>query len=523
LPADSIGHANILLELPAPPAHEGVESEGAEVIASQPVLVTEQLSPVFDSESGDTIPVDTHAKAADPKTHDSSNSAKASAASNYDPLINTSYSQSPVSPPSSSCIQPETIETIPSKKNKTSFKRRAADYESRGHSDVLDSFSTAPASKSISDSVSSVISSAEPTPSENAILDSWEDVGAITPTPTPAPAAVSIIADKQAPVPTERFTYTKARLLELRVGLNTSPPAHLPSFVVERSSTGDSRAGRRLGPGGTTRGGGAGAGGGGSGGAGRYSGSMEDPRRDQGLRHNSDGSRGRHRKTDHTAASDKWDRGQRVKQRDGPHDQWGPEPFEPLKTTAHRWDRKHKSSDALDGSINKVTSILNKMTPENFEKLSAQLCDLEMTSSEMLRRVIGVLFDKAVDEPHFAVVYAALCARLAEATRVWPFIRPVKDETAGTWSWVADLDVDTSRLLPLPDFSAVAQLLEGADAGVEAIGVGQLQLQSSDCFLKENSLVCCYFAEQRPGVVRDQCQLLRTADLFVLVGICCDS
>jgi hypothetical protein len=163
------------------------------------------------------------------------------------------------------------------------------------------------------------------------------------------------------------------------------------------------------------------------------------------------------------------------------------------------------------------------MTPENFEKLSAQLCDLEMTSSEMLRRVIGVLFDKAVDEPHFAVVYAALCARLAEATRVWPFIRPVKDETAGTWSWVADLDVDTSRLLPLPDFSAVAQLLEGADAGVEAIGVGQLQLQSSDCFLKENSLVCCYFAEQRPGVVRDQCQLLRTADLFVLVGICCDS
>ena len=33
------------------------------------------------------------------------------------------------------------------------------------------------------------------------------------------------------------------------------------------------------------------------------------------------------------------------------------------------------------------------------------------------------------------------------------------------------------------------------------IGIGQLQLHPSDCFLKNNTLVCCYFAEQRPGVV----------------------
>ena len=232
---------------------------------------------------------------------------------------------------------------------------------------------------------------------------------------------------------------------------------------------------------------------------------MDDPRRDQSLRHGNDG-RGRHRKSDHSAA-DKWDRGQRVKQKDNSHEQWGPDPVEPLKTSAHRWDRKRKAADALEVSLNKVTSILNKMTPENFEKLSDQLCDLEMTSSEMLRRVIGVLFDKAVDEPHFAAVYAALCARLAETTRVWPFIRSVKDESTGTWSWVADLDIDTSRLIPLDDFDSVEQFLDTPeDAIPAAIGVGQLQLQSSDCFLKDNILVCCYHAEQRPGVVRISAQ-----------------
>merc|ERR1719201_2281392 len=126
------------------------------------------------------------------------------------------------------------------------------------------------------------------------------------------------------------------------------------------------------------------------------------------------------------------------------------------------------------------------MTPENFEKLSTQCCELEMTSSEMLRRVIGVLFDKAVDEPHFAAVYAALCARLAEATRVWPFIRSVKDLSSGNWSWVADLDVDTSKLIPLESSASIEEYLDTPEDQLpDAIGVGQLQLQSTDCFLKD--------------------------------------
>lgn len=339
------------------------------------------------------------------------------------------------------------------------------------------------------------------------VLDSWEDVSALT-TPTTSmhsqskPAIIRPLS--------ERRIYVKAQLLEIRSSCQGKlPPSELPCFLVEKSSPGELRASRRLGPGGS-RGGGAGAGGGGSAG-GRHS-SVDTSRRDQ--RH------GRHRKADCGAASNKWDRGQRVKQKDTFHEHWGPEPVEPLKTSAHRWNRKDRSCDAMEVSLNKITSILNKMTPENFEKLSTQCCELEMTSSEMLRRVIGVLFDKAVDEPHFAAVYAALCARLAEATRVWPFIRSVKDLDSGSWSWVADLDVDTSKLIPLEDHASVELHLNTAqDQLPEPIGVGQLQLKPSDCFLKNNTLFCCYQATQRPGVVRHGVRAV-SLQILLCAGFC---
>jgi len=331
------------------------------------------------------------------------------------------------------------------------------------------------------------------------VVDSWEDMGAVAPS---APSFKTITSPNEVTLRARR-TYTKAKLFSLRLQRSTAAPRGLPSFVVERSTPEDFRTVRRLGPGGATRGGGAGAGGGGSGqsfASNRHgSSSMEDPRRDH---HNSrHGTGGRQRKTEHTAAVDKWDRGHRVKLKEGSREHWGPDPVEPLKTSAHRWDRKQKAVSELDVSLNWLTAILNKMTPQNFDKLSSQLCALEMTSSEMLRRVIGVIFDKAVDEPHFAVVYATLCARLAEAARVWPFIRSVKDQSSGAWSWVADLDVDTSTLLPLSDMSSVALLLDSSDVMSGGIGVGQLKLQPSDCFLKEDRLICCYHADQRPGVV----------------------
>jgi len=84
------------------------------------------------------------------------------------------------------------------------------------------------------------------------ILDSWEDVGAVV-TSDPSFDGIST---RGKTISRMRRTYTKAKLLDLRLQRSTSAPRDLPSFVVERSAAGDLRAVRRLGPGGTTRGGG---------------------------------------------------------------------------------------------------------------------------------------------------------------------------------------------------------------------------------------------------------------------------
>lgn len=62
----------------------------------------------------------------------------------------------------------------------------------------------------------------------------------------------------------------------------------------------------------------------------------------------------------------------------------------------------------------KVRGILNKLTPEKFEKLSDDLLQTELNSSVILRGVILLIFEKALDEPKYSSMYAQLCKRLTE-------------------------------------------------------------------------------------------------------------
>lgn len=60
-----------------------------------------------------------------------------------------------------------------------------------------------------------------------------------------------------------------------------------------------------------------------------------------------------------------------------------------------------------------VRSVLNKLTPEKFDKLVGQVRALEIDSQEKLQGVINLVFDKAIDEPNFAVAYVLMCKELA--------------------------------------------------------------------------------------------------------------
>ena len=77
----------------------------------------------------------------------------------------------------------------------------------------------------------------------------------------------------------------------------------------------------------------------------------------------------------------------------------------------------------------KVKGSLNKMTPNNFDKISAQILDIvsqskQETDGRTLRQVIQLTFEKATDEAHWAAMYAEFCGRMLE------YMTPeIKDET----------------------------------------------------------------------------------------------
>lgn len=68
----------------------------------------------------------------------------------------------------------------------------------------------------------------------------------------------------------------------------------------------------------------------------------------------------------------------------------------------------------------KVKAALNKMTPENFDRIAEQILVIasqskDETDGRTLRQVIQLTFEKATDEAHWASMYAKFCKRMLEA------------------------------------------------------------------------------------------------------------
>ncbi|KAJ8747613.1 hypothetical protein K2173_014475 [Erythroxylum novogranatense] len=72
----------------------------------------------------------------------------------------------------------------------------------------------------------------------------------------------------------------------------------------------------------------------------------------------------------------------------------------------------------------KRSVILNKLTPEKFDLLKGQLIDSGITSADILKGVISLIFDKAVLEPTFCPMYAQLCADLNAKLPPFPSDEP---------------------------------------------------------------------------------------------------
>ena len=66
-------------------------------------------------------------------------------------------------------------------------------------------------------------------------------------------------------------------------------------------------------------------------------------------------------------------------------------------------------------AIKVVKGILNKLTPEKFDRLLIQLIDA-INSAEVLHSTIQLTFENAVAQPTFVALYAELCNRLSEVS-----------------------------------------------------------------------------------------------------------
>ncbi|KAM1260369.1 hypothetical protein ACFX2G_026396 [Malus domestica] len=88
------------------------------------------------------------------------------------------------------------------------------------------------------------------------------------------------------------------------------------------------------------------------------------------------------------------------------------------------WSARRGTLSDKDRVLKTVKGILNKLTPEKFDLLKGQLIDSGITSADILKGVISLIFAKAVLEPTYFPVYARLCFDLSEKIPRFPSNEP---------------------------------------------------------------------------------------------------
>lgn len=107
-----------------------------------------------------------------------------------------------------------------------------------------------------------------------------------------------------------------------------------------------------------------------------------------------------------------------------------PEDVKPLEFSTNRWTMRKGAAneEPLPGGAEslspelvqrKVKGLLNKLTLDNFDRISDQIVEIANQSKDekdgrTLRQVIALTFLKATDEAHFSQMYAMFCRKMME-------------------------------------------------------------------------------------------------------------
>lgn len=282
-----------------------------------------------------------------------------------------------------------------------------------------------------------------------------------------------------------RKVYTKADLLSFRdKEICQIKPDDLPDFTIRPFSSGNNQGPRNRG--------------GGGGGGGR-----PDSNWSRGQSQPKDKSGGNNAKHKQTNAPDsQWGRGQAppvMKNRQGQRGQnhkgyVDPNtPFEPLGAPSeNRWTPK-KDDSAFALAEKGVMAILNKMTKEKFGKLSQKMCELEISSNEILSMIIHSIYEKAIDEPRFGDIYAQLCILLAKKVSDFEFIKIVPtDEQKGLNGFKWSNNVSSSDSEVLGPFTSPQECIEIAldkDTELKPMERGDKQMSIEHCRIIEGTFI----------------------------------
>jgi len=106
----------------------------------------------------------------------------------------------------------------------------------------------------------------------------------------------------------------------------------------------------------------------------------------------------------------------------------------------------------IDANFRRYRGLLNKLTVEKFDIITAEILQIKIDSVLLLRGLIHLIFDKATDEPQFAFMYARLCERVQKECPVFEekltFRRLLLNKCQEEFEKKPDEDVSFSPSLP---------------------------------------------------------------------------
>jgi len=125
-----------------------------------------------------------------------------------------------------------------------------------------------------------------------------------------------------------------------------------------------------------------------------------------------------------------------------------------------------KNDEEFRKVIHTITGILNKMTLKTQEVLCNQICDIDITSCQMLEKIITVMYNKVIDEPNFGEMYASLVKMLEEKLdqkkdRKWKITRVGENKDTGKFFWTNDVLMDEEFLGPFENEEHCLQAVYG--------------------------------------------------------------